>query len=44
MQKDKYDNTMTDYWGKFQVTQQQVADAYSGNAEAGRVTGGGGGL
>lgn len=43
-QKDKYDNTMTDYWGKFQVTQQQVADAYSGNAEAGRVTGGGGAL
>jgi hypothetical protein len=39
-QKDKYDNTMTDYWGKFQVAQQDVVDAYSGNAEAGRVTGG----
>ncbi|GBF91542.1 hypothetical protein Rsub_04282 [Raphidocelis subcapitata] len=37
--KDKYDNTMTDYWGKFQVAQQDVANAYSGNAEAGRVTG-----
>jgi hypothetical protein len=30
---------MTDYWGKFQVAQQDVADAYSGNAQAGRVTG-----
>jgi len=30
---------MTDYWGKFQVAQQDVVDAYSGNAEAGRVTG-----
>ena len=33
---------MTDYWGRFQVAQQDVADAYSGNAEAGRVTMGGG--
>lgn len=40
-QKDKYDNQMTDYWGKFQVAQQDVVDAYSGNAEAGRVTGAG---
>lgn len=38
-QKDKYDNSMTDYWGKFQVAQQELADAYSGNPEAGRTTG-----
>jgi hypothetical protein len=31
---------MTDYWGKFQVAQQDVAAAYSGQAEAGRVMGG----
>lgn len=39
LQKDKYDNSMTDYWGKFQVAQSELADAYSGNAEAGRVIG-----
>lgn len=39
LQKDKYDNSVTDYWGKFQVAQQELADAYSGNAEAGRVIG-----
>ncbi|KIZ06344.1 hypothetical protein MNEG_1608 [Monoraphidium neglectum] len=36
---DKYDNTMTDYWGKFGQAQQDVVAAYSGNAEAGRTVG-----
>jgi hypothetical protein len=30
---------MTDYWGKFDAAQADVIAAYSGNAEAGRVTG-----
>ncbi|KIZ07612.1 hypothetical protein MNEG_0342 [Monoraphidium neglectum] len=38
--KEKYDSTMTNYWGRFGELQQDVQAAYSGQAEAGRAIGG----
>eukprot|EP00877_Chromochloris_zofingiensis_P007076 jgi/Chrzof1/2621/Cz11g22220.t1 len=37
--QSKYTNNYDAVWGKFSTTQQDIVDAYSGNAQAGRVTG-----
>jgi len=40
LQKEKYNNTFTEYWGKFGDLKKDIGAAFSGQAEAGRTLAG----